>query len=56
MKSPLVILQQYFGYDNFRLEQANAIENVISIKTLVPVIILTGYAELPLAKESLKLG
>ena len=32
------------------------IENVISIKTLVPVIILTGYAELPLAKESLKLG
>lgn len=32
------------------------IENVISIKTQVPVIILTGYAELPLAKESLKLG
>ncbi len=32
MKSPLEILQQYFGYDNFRLEQANAIENVISKK------------------------
>lgn len=32
------------------------IENLISIKTQVPVIILTGYAELPLAKESLKLG
>jgi len=29
MKSPLEILQQYFGYDNFRLEQANAVENVI---------------------------
>ncbi|TDX82575.1 DNA helicase RecQ [Epilithonimonas xixisoli] len=32
MKSPLEILQQYFGYDNFRLEQANAVENVISKK------------------------
>ena len=32
MKSPLQILQQYFGYDNFRLEQANAIENVITKK------------------------
>ena len=32
MKSPLEILQKYFGYDNFRLEQANAIENVISKK------------------------
>src|SRR6218665_1161155 len=32
MKSPLEILQQYFGYDNFRLEQAKAIENVISKK------------------------
>lgn len=30
MKTPLQILQQYFGYDNFRLEQANAVENVIS--------------------------
>lgn len=32
MKSPLEILQQYFGYDTFRLEQANAIENVIAKK------------------------
>jgi ATP-dependent DNA helicase RecQ len=32
MKSPQEILQQYFGYDNFRLEQANAVENVISKK------------------------
>lgn len=32
MKSPLQILQQYFGYDNFRLEQANAVANVISKK------------------------
>ena len=32
MKSPLEILQQYFGYDSFRLEQANAIENVIAKK------------------------
>lgn len=32
MKIPLQILQQYFGYDNFRLEQANAVENVISKK------------------------
>ena len=32
MKSPLEILQQYFGYDNFRLEQANAVKNVISKK------------------------
>ncbi|KQS94384.1 ATP-dependent DNA helicase RecQ [Chryseobacterium sp. Leaf394] len=32
MNSPLQILQQYFGYDNFRLEQANAVENIISKK------------------------
>ena len=32
MKSPLEILQQYFGYENFRLEQANAVKNVISKK------------------------
>jgi len=32
------------------------IEKVLSIKLLVPIIILTGYAELTLAKESLKLG
>ncbi|WP_051259670.1 DNA helicase RecQ [Epilithonimonas tenax] len=32
MKSPLEILQQFFGYNNFRLEQANAVENVISKK------------------------
>lgn len=32
MKTPLEILQQYFGYDNFRLEQASAIENVIAKK------------------------
>lgn len=32
MKTPLEILQQYFGYDNFRLEQANAVENVIAKK------------------------
>lgn len=32
MKTPIEILQQYFGYDNFRLEQANAVENVISKK------------------------
>lgn len=32
MKSPSQILQQYFGYDNFRLEQANAVENVIAKK------------------------
>jgi DNA-binding response OmpR family regulator len=32
------------------------IEKVLSTKLLVPVIILTGYAELSLAKESLKLG
>ncbi|MBD3904610.1 DNA helicase RecQ [Chryseobacterium sp. Ch-15] len=32
MKSPLKILQQYFGYDSFRLEQANAVENVIAKK------------------------
>lgn len=31
-KSPLKILQQYFGYDSFRLEQANAVENVIAKK------------------------
>ncbi|MGA9213601.1 DNA helicase RecQ [Kaistella sp.] len=32
MKSPLEILQQYFGYDQFRLEQASAVENVIAKK------------------------
>ena len=32
MKSPLQILQQYFGYDNFRLEQSNAVKNVIARK------------------------
>jgi len=32
MKTPLEILQQYFGYDNFRLEQSNAVENVIAKK------------------------
>ena len=32
MKSPLQILQQYFGYDSFRLEQSNAVENVIAKK------------------------
>jgi len=32
MKSPLQILQQHFGYDNFRLEQSNAVKNVISKK------------------------
>ena len=32
MKTPIEILQKYFGYSNFRLEQANAIENVISKK------------------------
>ncbi len=32
MKSPQEILQQYFGYSNFRLEQANAVENVIAKK------------------------
>lgn len=32
MKSPLQILQQYFGYDSFRLEQEKAIENAISKK------------------------
>ena len=32
MRSPKEILQQYFGYDNFRLEQANAVENVIAKK------------------------
>ena len=32
MKSPLQILQQYFGYDNFRLEQSNAVKNVIAKK------------------------
>ncbi|MCS3871569.1 ATP-dependent DNA helicase RecQ [Chryseobacterium ginsenosidimutans] len=32
MKSPSEVLQQYFGYNHFRLEQANAIENVIANK------------------------
>lgn len=32
MKSPLEILQKYFGYSSFRLEQSNAIENVIAQK------------------------
>ncbi|MCD0456747.1 DNA helicase RecQ [Chryseobacterium sp. LC2016-27] len=32
MKSPSEVLQQYFGYDSFRLEQANAVENVIAKK------------------------
>lgn len=32
------------------------IEKVLSINLQVPIIILTGYAELTLAKESLKLG
>ncbi len=32
MKTPIEILQKYFGYSNFRLEQANAIENVIAKK------------------------
>ncbi|MFY1048284.1 DNA helicase RecQ [Chryseobacterium sp. GP-SGM7] len=32
MKTPLQVLQQYFGYDSFRLEQSNAVENVIAKK------------------------
>ena len=32
MEKALQILQQYFGYDNFRLEQASAVENVITKK------------------------
>ncbi|MBS1571203.1 MAG: DNA helicase RecQ [Bacteroidetes bacterium] len=32
MKSPLEILQQHFGYDSFRLEQASAIDNAIAKK------------------------
>ncbi|WP_175621743.1 DNA helicase RecQ [Chryseobacterium schmidteae] len=32
MKSPSEVLQQYFGYDSFRLEQANAVKNVIAKK------------------------
>ncbi|MBO6186107.1 MAG: DNA helicase RecQ [Chryseobacterium sp.] len=32
MKSASEVLQQYFGYDSFRLEQANAVENVIAKK------------------------
>lgn len=32
MNTPLQILQQYFGYDSFRLEQSNAVENVIAKK------------------------
>lgn len=41
MKSPLEILQQYFGYDSFGLEQADAIENVI-VKKDTFVLIPTG--------------
>ena len=41
MKTPQEILQQYFGYDNFRLEQANAVENVIAKKDTF-VLIPTG--------------
>ena len=32
MKFPLQVLQQYFGYDSFRLEQSNAVENIIAKK------------------------
>lgn len=32
MKSPLQILQQFFGYNSFRLEQEKAVENVIAKK------------------------
>lgn len=32
MKSPIEILQQYFGYDSFRLHQAKAVESVINGK------------------------
>lgn len=32
MNTPLEVLQQYFGYDNFRLEQSNAVDNVIAKK------------------------
>lgn len=32
MKSAIEILRQYFGYDQFRLKQANAVENVIAKK------------------------
>lgn len=32
MEKTLQILQQYFGYDSFRLHQANAIKNVIAKK------------------------
>jgi len=32
MKSPLEVLQQYFGYDRFRLEQSNAVDHVIAKK------------------------
>ncbi len=32
------------------------IESVLSLKTKIPIIIMTGYADLSLAKESLKLG
>ncbi|SFI25479.1 DNA helicase RecQ [Halpernia frigidisoli] len=32
MEKSLQILQQYFGYDHFRLNQANAVENVIAKK------------------------
>lgn len=59
MKSPLQILQQYFGYDNFRLQQANAVDHVIlkkdtfvlmptgggkSLCYQVPALILEGTA------------
>ena len=32
MKTPIEILQKYFGYSNFRLEQSNAVKNVIAKK------------------------
>ena len=32
MKKSLEILQQYFGYNHFRLNQASAVENVIAKK------------------------
>ena len=30
MKTAIEILWQYFGYENFRLKQAHAVENVIA--------------------------
>ncbi|MCH8567835.1 MAG: response regulator [Balneolales bacterium] len=32
------------------------VKNMISLSSLIPIIILTGYADLPLAKKSLELG